>query len=574
MMSMIASLPSRSHGLRTALPHYPASTHPQVRVRFGSDATAQPPANAGTATTKLPPFTHEGYMFISLLSNMEHPAPAKTGALINLIKILTASPDLTAYLNKQGSRAIDIYRGVDEQYLPSLRAKMLEKKRTPGYQKPFYAKLNDDEFEELKQSIRRFAQQNGLERVNPITIWHWLLKEDKDNFVRNVLVESGLTTERIAAMKNLPIPKPEPPTPPGGVIVASNKRPTRAQLETMEKGFEKVPRILVGQKGAVRKIMEFIQERQIGYKIEDEINEHPNKPDCNILILGPSGVGKTLLGKTLAHVLERPLVSRKMNEYKDSQSIRQLLGAGPGYVGYGKKSLASDMIDANENTQTKGTNPPVVLFDEIEKMDDEAFEVLMQAYDEGELQSGTGETASFKNTIILNTSNLAQDKIKQAQAEGKSPQEIEKIVNEALEGRYKPEQLGRFDLVVVFESLTEDDFRVVLERDLEKLKAHVKDVDHINLAIDLEAVNQLHKAGYSRDFGIRHLKRTIKSKLLSPLAQQRKQLILQDKLTDRPDNGTYFVKPGDNGQLAITYQPPAEPVAQAAEPPPTASSPS
>ena len=226
----------------------------------------------------------------------------------------------------------------------------------------------------------------------------------------------------------------------------------------------------------------------------------PNRPIGSFIFLGPTGVGKTELAKTLAEALfddERNIIRIDMSEYMEKHTVSRLIGAPPGYVGYDEGGQLTEAVRRHPYS--------VILLDEIEKAHPDIFNVLLQILDDGRLTDGKGRVVNFKNTIIIMTSNLGSHEI----LETKDFAQAEKAVRELLKKYFRPEFLNRVDDIIVFKALGKDQVRniatILLKRLSERLEKQVK----IHLTWTDEALQALADQGYDPQFGARPLRRLI-----------------------------------------------------------------
>ena len=258
---------------------------------------------------------------------------------------------------------------------------------------------------------------------------------------------------------------------------------------------------VVGQADAVSRVADAIRRSRSGLS-------DPNKPIGSFIFLGPTGVGKTELAKSLAQFLfdsDRNMVRIDMSEYMEKHSVSRLIGAPPGYVGYEEGGQLSEAVRRRPYS--------VVLLDEIEKAHPDVFNVLLQVLDDGRLTDGQGRTVDFKNTILIMTSNLGSQMI--PSITDKTARETK--VFEVLKAHFRPEFLNRVDDIVVFDSLALTDIVRIVEIQLEGLRKRLADRD-MQLVVTDAAKTHLAQAGFDPDFGARPLKRAITKEIENPLA--------------------------------------------------------
>ncbi len=280
---------------------------------------------------------------------------------------------------------------------------------------------------------------------------------------------------------------------------------------------------VVGQEAAVAAVADAIRRNKAGLSSFD-------RPLGSFLFLGPTGVGKTELAKTLADFLfndEKALTRIDMSEYGEKHSVSRLIGAPPGYVGYEEGGQLTEAVRRRPYS--------VVLFDEIEKAHPEVFNVFLQILDDGRLTDGQGRVIDFKNVIIIMTSNLGSDLILEAQ----NQDDIRSALMEVLKRSFRPEFLNRIDETVIFNQLTRNDIGKIVEIQLHHLEKRLAD-RKITLAVSDKAKAFLAERGYDPLYGARPLKRTIQSELENPLAKA----IISGKIKD---GDTIIADKGDEG---------------------------
>jgi ATP-dependent Clp protease ATP-binding subunit ClpB len=265
---------------------------------------------------------------------------------------------------------------------------------------------------------------------------------------------------------------------------------------------EELHRRVIGQDEAITKVSNTIRVHRAG--IGD-----PNKPIGSFLFLGPTGVGKTEVAKTLADYLfndEHKMIRIDMSEYMEKHAVARLIGAPPGYVGYEEGGQLTEAVRRHPYS--------VILFDEIEKAHPDVFNLFLQILDEGHLTDSQGRTVSFKNCILIMTSNIGSDLILEAgDVTAKVQQEIEKLLLKY----FRPEFLNRIDQTVFFRALTQQDMTKIVAVQIDELKQRMTE-RNIDITITQNAVAALAERGYIKEFGARPLKRAIQQDVISPLA--------------------------------------------------------
>ena len=258
---------------------------------------------------------------------------------------------------------------------------------------------------------------------------------------------------------------------------------------------------VVGQEEAVSVVSRAIRRSRSGLGGKD-------KPIGSFLFLGPTGVGKTETAKALARILfndEHAMTRIDMSEYMESHAVARLIGAPPGYVGYDEGGQLTEAVKRRPYS--------VILFDEIEKAHPQVFNIFLQIFDEGRLTDSKGVTVDFRNTIIIMTSNLAGDIIRDA----KDKKAAEKSVWEVLHAHFKPEFLNRVDSVILYNPLSPKDLLHIAEQQLEKVKERMAE-NGVSLKVTDDLVMYFAEVGYDPVFGARPLRRAIEEKLVDEVA--------------------------------------------------------
>ncbi len=304
---------------------------------------------------------------------------------------------------------------------------------------------------------------------------------------------------------------------------------------------------IIGQDEAVQKISDTIKRSRAG--IGD-----PNKPIGSFIFLGPTGVGKTELTKSLAEFMfndEKALIRVDMSEFMEKHSVSKLIGAPPGYVGFDEAGGLTELVRHRPYS--------IVLFDEIEKAHPEVFNVLLQVLDNGRLTDSKGRTVNFKNTIIVMTSNIGAQFIEKMERMGfgergevKEYENVKDKVLEALKDHFRPEFLNRIDDTVVFDVLSREAIRDIVKIQIGLVEERLKEKE-IEISVSENALDYIAKEGYNPQYGARPLKRLIQNKILNKIAS----LIISKSivrggsvLIDLKDNDlTFEIKKGRRGSI-------------------------
>ncbi|HEY1661499.1 MAG TPA: ATP-dependent Clp protease ATP-binding subunit [Verrucomicrobiae bacterium] len=284
-----------------------------------------------------------------------------------------------------------------------------------------------------------------------------------------------------------------------------------ARLLNVENEMEKV---VIGQREAVSALCKALKRSRADLK-------DPRRPIGTFLLLGPTGVGKTLLAKTLAEQMfgdSKALIHLDMSEYMEKFNVSRLIGSPPGYVGYEEGGQLTEKVRRNPYS--------VVLFDEIEKAHPDVWNILLQILEDGKLTDNVGRVVNFRNTIILMTSNVGSDTIKRQSSMGFSPitdeatyEKMRERILEESKRTFRPEFLNRMDDVIVFRSFTKADLIQILGLEVEKVLERLRH-KNFRLALDEKANEFLVEKGYNPDFGARPMRRAVERFLEDPLAEE------------------------------------------------------
>ena len=288
-----------------------------------------------------------------------------------------------------------------------------------------------------------------------------------------------------------------------GIPVAKMMEGEREKLLKME---EVLHNRVVGQEEAVRAVADAIRRSRSGLA-------DPNKPYGSFLFLGPTGVGKTELCKTLASFLfdsEDHLIRVDMSEYMEKHTVARLIGAPPGYVGYEEGGYLTEQVRRKPYS--------VILLDEVEKAHPDVFNILLQVLDDGRLTDGQGRTVDFKNTVIVMTSNIGSAHIQEL-GENASYESVKDAVLADVKNYFRPEMINRIDEVVVFHALQQKHIRSIAHIQLQSLRNRLE-ANNLHLQIDDTALDLLAQVGFDPIYGARPLKRTIQAEIENPLAKK------------------------------------------------------
>jgi ATP-dependent Clp protease ATP-binding subunit ClpB len=263
---------------------------------------------------------------------------------------------------------------------------------------------------------------------------------------------------------------------------------------------------VIGQQEAVSAVADAVQRSRAGLS-------DPNRPIASFLFLGPTGVGKTELSKALAAQLfdsEEAMVRIDMSEYMEKHAVSRLIGAPPGYVGYEEGGQLTEAVRRRPYA--------VILFDEVEKAHPDVFNVMLQILDDGRVTDGQGRTVDFTNTVLILTSNIGSQSILDLAGDPGRHSEMERRVNEALRGHFRPEFLNRLDETIIFHSLKAEELRQIVELQVKRLAKRLEE-KKLGLQLDTAALDWLAAVGYDPVYGARPLKRAIQRELETPIAK-------------------------------------------------------
>ena len=344
-------------------------------------------------------------------------------------------------------------------------------------------------------------------------------REAEENGNKNILLRDKVTEEEIARIIERWT----------GIPVAKLMEGEREKLLHLE---DILHERVVGQDEAVQKVAEAILRSRAGI-------QSPNRPIGSFMFLGPTGVGKTELAKTLAECLfddEKNMVRIDMTEYMEKFSVSRLIGAPPGYVGYEEGGQLTEAVRRKPYS--------VILFDEVEKAHPDVFNILLQVLDDGRITDSQGRTVDFKNTVIILTSNLGSNYLLEGiDANGEITQEARNQVEELLHHSFRPEFLNRLDEIVFYKPLTKDNITHIIDLIMKDLNKRLAD-KQLKCELTERAKDYIVETGYDPAFGARPLKRLVQRDIETLLARK---IIAGDI-----DQGTTLVVDVENGEYSIT----------------------
>ncbi len=368
-----------------------------------------------------------------------------------------------------------------------LRNKWQDEKKVNDQVKSKKAELEKSRFE-LEQAENNYDLETAA-RLRHGTIpklEHELeeLKEnDKSDMLSDTVDEEGIAAI-ISKWTNIPVQK----------LVSGEKEKLIHLEENMQKRVK-------GQEEALKLVSEAIIRARAGIK-------DPNRPIGSFIFLGPTGVGKTEVARTLAYELfddERHMIRIDMSEYMEAHSVSRLVGAPPGYVGYDEGGQLTEAVRRNPYS--------IVLFDEIEKAHKDVFNILLQILDDGRITDSQGRTVDFKNTIIIMTSNLGSEYILE------NKENSQELIHTELRHTFKPEFLNRIDEIIIFKPLTKEVVYDILNKIVSEIEYRLSD-KHLTMELTEKAKNFIIEESYDENYGARPIKRYVSRNLETLLAQK------------------------------------------------------
>jgi ATP-dependent Clp protease ATP-binding subunit ClpC len=362
------------------------------------------------------------------------------------------------------------------------------------------------QIEELNKEKEEAVAQQDFERAANLRDQADKLKKKKEQIKREWreqasesggVVDEEVVAETVSKMTGIPLTRLE--------------KADAERLLTMEGEIHKT---VVSQDQAIRSIARAVRRSRSGLK-------DPRRPVGSFIFLGPTGVGKTLLAKALAKFMfgeEEALVQIDMSEYMEKHNVSRLVGAPPGYVGFEEGGQLTEKIRRRPYS--------VILFDEIEKAHMDVFNMLLQIMEEGKLTDSFGRHIDFRNTILIMTSNIGANVIKNQASLGFKPtssernyEEMKKELLQEVEKHFRPEFLNRLDEIIVFGSLSREDLRIIVNIELEHVQKRLRD-QGLQVTITDEVRDFLIEQGYNPEFGARPLRRAVEQHVEDPLAEE------------------------------------------------------
>ncbi len=381
------------------------------------------------------------------------------------------------------------------------------------------------ELRSITTGLDKAVQEQDFEKAVSLRNRRDELKKNKDTMREEQLMEGmqgvvdeDVISEVVSRMTGVPLTRLE-----------------QAEAERLLKMEEEIHKMVVSQQEAVRTVSRAVRRSRSGMK-------DPNRPVASLLFAGPTGVGKTLLARSVAQFMfgdADALFQLDMSEYMEKHSVSRLVGAPPGYVGYDEGGQLTEQIRRRPYA--------VVLLDEIEKAHSEVFNMLLQIMEEGHLTDNFGRRIDFRNVVLIMTSNIGSDIIRSSvglgfrkQNEDASYDVLKKQVLQEIERHFRPEFLNRLDDTIVFRTLNKEDLQKIVKLEVEKVMDRLEGRD-IELVVTKPALDVIIEKGYNPDFGARPLRRAIENLLEDPMSEE----LLRGNIR----SGRVVVKADSAGQL-------------------------
>lgn len=402
-------------------------------------------------------------------------------------------------------------RYLNDRYLPDKAIDLMDeaasKVRLSNYIAPPAVKELETKLEQLEQEKENAIKNEAYERAGEIK------KEQEE--IRGNLEALLVRTEKEKQETTLVVGENEI----ADVISAWTKIPVRKLAEEESERLRNLEIILhervIGQEDAVSAVARAIRRGRVGLK-------DPSRPIGSFLFLGPTGVGKTELSKALAEAMfgnENSMIRVDMSEYMEKHSVSKLIGSPPGYVGYDEGGQLSEKVRQNPYS--------VILFDEVEKAHPDVFNILLQVLDDGHITDAQGRKVSFKNTIIIMTSNAGAANIISPKRlgfvtkvdEAENYTLMKSGVMEEVKRIFKPEFINRIDEIIVFHSLTQDNIKSIVKIMIASITKRAKEQMDITLDIEDEVISHISEVGFDANYGARPLRRAIQTNIEDKLAE-------------------------------------------------------
>ncbi len=440
-------------------------------------------------------------------------------------------------------------RYIADRFLPDKAIDLIDeasaKLRIDIYSMPPQLREQEVELNQLRREEEEAGQRRDYERAAVLRARYLLINQEfsvaRDAWLKTSNLDEVVDEEDVAA-----------------VVSNWTGVPVNRMLETeREKLIEMEARLherVIGQHDAIVALADAVRRARSGLR-------DPKRPIGSFIFVGPTGVGKTELAKALAEFLfdsDDAMTRVDMSEFQERHTVSRLLGAPPGYVGYD---------EAGQLTEQVRRRPyQVVLFDEIEKAHPDVFNTLLQLLDDGRLTDGQGRTVDFRNTVVIMTSNVGTEHVKQQSIglvrsrDRNAEEESKSRVNEALRAAFRPEFLNRIDDVIVFQSLTEPELTQIIDLLLSDLTDRLTE-QGVKLTLTQPAKNLLVREGYNPAYGARPLRRTVQRLVETPLSRDllKRSFIAGDAILGDVDEGGAHLVFSKQETIDLGVRKPVEP---------------
>jgi ATP-dependent Clp protease ATP-binding subunit ClpC len=423
-------------------------------------------------------------------------------------------------------------RYISDRYLPDKAIDVIDEagayKRLTQVKEPANLRQAEENIDKLKEELRNTAEEESDKKDDlqkKIADLEEIKKELVEIWTRTKLEEIPTVTKTDVAVIMSKMT---------GIPLSELSLEEKQRLLQME---QKLKERIVGQDEAIHVISEAIRRARAGLK-------SPKRPIGSFIFLGPTGVGKTELSKALAEVLygnEDMIVRLDMSEYMEKHSVSRMIGSPPGYVGFDKGGQLTEVVRRKPYS--------IILLDEIEKAHPDVFNSLLQIMEDGRLTDGQGRTVDFKNTIIIMTSNVGSEYLKQSDIGFTSTNkrtaerdEFERKVTKALTDKFRPEFLNRIDEIVIFKTLDKAALTEIAKREVQKTQDLLSE-HAISIELDAKAINYLVEGGFNEEYGARPLRRIVQKEIENVLSS----LLLAEQI----EEGTLVTVTADDSGLKM-----------------------
>ncbi|MCC7397107.1 MAG: ATP-dependent Clp protease ATP-binding subunit, partial [Planctomycetes bacterium] len=445
--------------------------------------------------------------------NVEPPTPEQTIAILKGLRDKYEAHHRVTYADGAFQSAVDLStRYITGRFLPDKAIDVIDEAgarvRIKSMTAPPDLRDMDTEIARLSKEKEEAVAGQDFERAADLRDQAFKLTKKKEEIQREWreressresggLVDEDVIAETVSKMTGIPL-----------------NRLDQAEAERLLNMEKELGKDVINQERAITAIARAVRRSRAGLK-------DPNRPMGSFVFLGPSGVGKTWLSKCLAKFMfgsEEAIIQIDMSEYMEKYNASRLVGAPPGYVGYEEGGQLTEKVRRRPYS--------VVLLDEIEKAHPDIFNMLLQIMEEGRLTDSFGRHIDFRNVVLIMTSNIGANLIKNSTGLGfgkgakeSGADKMKDMIMGEVERHFRPEFINRLDEIVIFNQLGRDDMQRIVENELKKVKGRMKQKGHV-LDVDQSVIDWLIEKSFHEDFGARPLKRGIEKHLEDPLSEQ------------------------------------------------------